>query len=210
MAERRTEYVSIDDLIPAPRNAKGHDADHMARSVEEFGWVEPIVHDGRTGMIVSGHGRREFLLRAREEGIDVSALVEDDALRIEPDGRWLTPVGVGWSSRDDAHAEAAGIAVNRVGEGVWDMPTLADALDDLVTRYGDAIGFSPMDLDDLRLSIAPPALDDLAEQLGAHDPTDAWPSFRVRLPPDLAARMTAWWAALEGATDIDKAKALTS
>jgi hypothetical protein len=210
MAERRIVYMPVAELVSAPRNAKGHDTEAMMKSVDAFGWIEPIVLDGRTGMIVSGHGRRDYLADAELHDREAADWIGDDGLRIDEQGRWCTPVVVGWESTDDAHAEAAGIALNRVGEGVWDRGTLADALDDLVTKYGDAIGFTPMDLDDLRLSIAPPILDDLADQVGKHDPQDAWPAFRVRLPPPLVERMGKWWAALEGETDIDKAEALTS
>jgi|SRR6185369_12820197 len=209
MAERRIVYLPVADLVSAPRNAKGHDAEAMEKSVDAFGWIEPVVLDDRTGMIVSGHGRRDHLLDAELHDADPSPFLADDSLRII-DGRWCTPVVVGWASVDDAHAEAAGIALNRVGEGVWERGTLADALDDLVEKYGEAIGFTAMDLDDLRLSIAPPILDDLADKVGKHDPADAWPAFRLRLPPHLLDRMNAWWSSLEGADDVAKAEALTS
>jgi hypothetical protein len=202
--------MPVSELVGAPRNAKGHDTEAMAKSVDAFGWVEPIVLDERTGQIVSGHGRRDYLQHAELHDTNAADWLGDDALRIDEQGRWCTPVVVGWSSTDDAHAEAAGIALNRVGEGVWDRATLADALDDLVTKYGEAIGFTPMDLDDLRLSIAPPMLDDLAETVGPHDPQDAWPAFRVRLPPHLVERMGKWWDGLDGVDDIEKAETLTS
>jgi hypothetical protein len=211
MSERRTVYLPVDELVGLPRNSKDHDDEHLAKSVDAFGWVELIVLDERTGQIVSGHGRRDRLKMMRANGDDPTPLVDDDSLRIDEEGRWLTPVTVGWASRDDAHAEATSIALNRVGEGLWNRDTLSTALDDLLDKgYGDAIGFSPMDLDDLRLSLAPPALEDLAEQLGKHDPTDAWPTFRVRLPQPYVERMNAWWAALGGTSDVEKVDGLLS
>jgi DNA modification methylase len=55
------EYVSIADLRPASRNARTHSAaqiQQIARSIEQFGWTNPIlVAEDRS--IIAGHGRLE-------------------------------------------------------------------------------------------------------------------------------------------------------
>jgi hypothetical protein len=55
------EYVSIADLRPASRNARTHSAaqiQQIARSIEQFGWTNPIlIAPDRS--IIAGHGRLE-------------------------------------------------------------------------------------------------------------------------------------------------------
>lgn len=49
----------IENLIPYELNAKKHDPDQVSRiakSIERFGWDQPIVVD-RHGVIIKGHGR---------------------------------------------------------------------------------------------------------------------------------------------------------
>lgn len=56
---------SVDSLIPYARNARTHsDAQvaQIAASIREFGWTNPILVDGESG-IIAGHGR---LLAARK------------------------------------------------------------------------------------------------------------------------------------------------
>jgi hypothetical protein len=60
--ERWIEYQPLDELRPDPRNPKGHDVAGLRASLGRFGYAEPITVDERTGLLVSGHGRRELLL----------------------------------------------------------------------------------------------------------------------------------------------------
>lgn len=53
------EYVNIDDLSEYPDNAKVHtdnQIDEIAKSIEEFGFNDPIAIDERS-LIIEGHGR---------------------------------------------------------------------------------------------------------------------------------------------------------
>jgi len=55
----KTEEMSLDSLIPYERNAKVHDETqiaNVAKSIEEFGMVQPIVIDGDNNIII-GHCR---------------------------------------------------------------------------------------------------------------------------------------------------------
>jgi len=50
----------IERVLPYDLNAKTHDAPQVkkiAKSIETFGWTQPIVVD-RNGVIIAGHGRR--------------------------------------------------------------------------------------------------------------------------------------------------------
>lgn len=87
--ELKIEYVNRSDLKPYEKNAKIHTAEqveHIANSIREFGWRQPIVVD-KDNVIVIGHGR---YLAAKQLGIEevpcvrASDLTEDQirALRI--------------------------------------------------------------------------------------------------------------------------------
>lgn len=146
-AERYTEYLPIDDVPEAPRNAKGHDRDKIVNSIRTFGFVDMPVLDERTGRLVGGHGRLEALRWMRDAG-------EAPPEGIRTDGTtWLAPVVRGWASRSDADADALAIALNRLTEaGGWDVQALAEILGDLGDQDAElvaAAGYDPGDLEAL-------------------------------------------------------------
>ncbi len=58
----------IDDLIPYARNARTHPPDQIKKleaSLVEFGWANPILTDGRNG-IICGHGRIQAATALRD------------------------------------------------------------------------------------------------------------------------------------------------
>lgn len=113
---RRLEYMDVEELPAAPTNAKRHASTLIDASFDRFGFVEPIVIDERTGCLVSGHGRRDQLRALRDAGS-----APPEGVIKGKGGKWMVPVARGWSSADDIEAEAAGVALNRVGEiGGWD------------------------------------------------------------------------------------------
>lgn len=59
------EMRAVRDLLPNERNARVHSArqiEQIAESIRTFGWVGPIVVDGK-GMVLSGHGRLQAAVR---------------------------------------------------------------------------------------------------------------------------------------------------
>jgi DNA modification methylase len=65
----------IADLIPYARNARTHSDAQVAQiagSIREFGWTNPVLVDGRSG-IVAGHGR---VLAARKLKMDAVPVIE--------------------------------------------------------------------------------------------------------------------------------------
>ena len=150
---RRIEYVSIDELPDAPTNAKAHASALIDDSLTRFGVVEPITLDERTGRIVSGHGRKDELLAKRDRGE-----APPEGVVVDRQGHWLAPVVRGWSSVDDAEAEAAGVALNRVGEaGGWHDDVLAETLQRLAELPSGfaGLGYDGDDLKALLARIAP-------------------------------------------------------
>lgn len=59
MSSPQILYVSIDRLRPFPKNARTHSKKQIgqiARSIQEFGFTNPILIDGQD-LILAGHGR---------------------------------------------------------------------------------------------------------------------------------------------------------
>lgn len=136
-ADRYTEYVSIDDLVPADVNPKGHADEQLDKSIKRFGYTVPIMIDERTGKMVEGHGRLDALKAMRESGATPPQGITED---------WKAPVLRGWSSKNDEEAAAYLVGTNQLTIlGGWEnkeLLELLDSLDDL-----DGIGFSSEDLD---------------------------------------------------------------
>lgn len=103
--------VPVSNLKPYERNAKNHPDDqieHIANSIREFGFRQPIVID-RDNVVVIGHGR---LLAAKKLGYDeVPCTIADD----------LT----------DQQIKALRLADNKTNESGWDFTQLEAELSDL-------------------------------------------------------------------------------
>lgn len=96
---RGASYNPREDLLPGdPRFEK------LRRSIEEFGFVEPLVWNKRTGNLVGGHQRLQVLKSQKIEEVDV--VVVDMA---------------------DAQEKALNIALNKIS-GDWDLPKLRECL----------------------------------------------------------------------------------
>lgn len=142
---RYVQYMRLDELRPAARNAKAHDGPGMQSAMREYGFLEHAILDERTEQLISGHGRREQLLAMMQEQD-----APPEGIRIDDDGMWCMPVDRGWASRDDLHAEGAALAINRIGQGLWNDNVLLAALSDQA-EYGamHATGFTADDMDSL-------------------------------------------------------------
>lgn len=72
--------VKIDQINPAAYNPrvdlKPGDADYdkLKRSIDTFGYVEPLVWNGRTGNLVGGHQRLKILIEQGLKEVDVSVV----------------------------------------------------------------------------------------------------------------------------------------
>lgn len=133
------------DLAPARLNPKRHDAKAIEASIVRFGFVDPVVEDGRTGRLVSGHGRREAVLELERRGGPPPRGVQVDPA----DGAWTIPVLAGWASANDEEADALLLAENAIVEaGGWDLVELGQTIDK-VRKSIDlrALGFTKNELD---------------------------------------------------------------
>lgn len=119
----KTTYVLLSEVDEADINARDHtDGDpHLVDSIDRFGFIQPILRDERTGKLIDGHGRL-YRLRDRER----NGGEPPDNVQVTPKG-WRVPVITGWSSKDDADAQAAAIAV-QPKDGRYHERTLYDIL----------------------------------------------------------------------------------
>jgi ParB-like chromosome segregation protein Spo0J len=69
------EYRKVDALIPFARNPRTHSEEQVAKiaaSIAEFGWTNPVLVDGVSG-VIAGHGR---LAAARKLGLTEVPVIE--------------------------------------------------------------------------------------------------------------------------------------
>jgi DNA modification methylase len=117
--------INIDKLIPYVNNARTHSAEQVAQiaaSIQEFGWTNPVLIDGKNGLI-AGHGR---LLAARKLG-----MTEIPSIQLE--------------NLTETQKKALILADNKLAlTASWDNELLAIELDDLKSLdYDlDLIGFT--------------------------------------------------------------------
>tara|TARA_R110000851_G_scaffold268071_1_gene420658 strand:+ start:9295 stop:9870 length:576 start_codon:yes stop_codon:yes gene_type:complete len=102
----KPEMRQVADLMPYARNARRHSPEQIekiARSIQEFGWTNPVLIN-EAGGIIAGHGR---ILAAQHLNIREVPVI----------------VAVGWT---DAQQRAYVIADNKLAlEAGWDRETLA-------------------------------------------------------------------------------------
>ncbi len=127
------EKLKTDRLIPADYNPrkdlKPGDSEYekLKRSIEQFGYVEPVIWNKTTGRVVGGHQRLKVLL---DMGI-----TEVECVVIE---------------MDEEKEKALNIALNKIS-GDWDKDKLALLIADLQGADFDVslTGFEPAELDAL-------------------------------------------------------------
>lgn len=161
------DYMPLGWLLDhqTPGNPKDHDLDGIEQSMQEHGFVDPPIIDGRTDRVLGGHGRLEVLARRKERGQTVPRGVEER----DPED-WLVPVLVGYRSEDDEDARRMVVRLNRLGErGGWKADLLAafevpdlleelwdpDQLDDLMSKLDGEFDLPPIGADNEHAELPP-------------------------------------------------------
>ena len=127
----KIQQIDPAKLTPAdynPRKISDHQAEALKRSLDRWGFVEPIVANKRTGHIVGGHQRL------------------DGALALA-----LPKVPVHWIDVDESSEKALNIALNKIS-GDWDEDLLGKLLADL-ERDGQDLEDLGFDADELQAII---------------------------------------------------------
>ncbi len=127
------EKKNVKDLLPADYNPRKDlkpgdpEYEKLKRSIEQFGYVEPVIWNVQTGRVVGGHQRLKVL-------IDMG----------------ITEVDVVVVDMDTDKEKALNIALNKIS-GEWDTEKLALVIADLQGTDFDVslTGFDPEELEDL-------------------------------------------------------------
>ena len=155
---RPAEYNPRQDLKPGDR-----EYEKIARSIDEFGYVEPIVWNKTTGNIVGGHQRLKILIERGETEVEVSVV------------------------RLNEHDEKVlNVALNKI-TGRWDTGKLTDLLKELQAEGAmEVTGFEDWELD--ALSMQYDHIDDLLNEdfseFAAKEPKDTF-TMTFTLPEDV-------------------------
>ena len=78
------QTIAIDKLNPAKYNPRvdlqpgDPEYEKLKRSIKEFGYVEPIIWNKRTGNVVGGHQRLKILKSEGHKEVKVSVVDLDD------------------------------------------------------------------------------------------------------------------------------------
>lgn len=105
------DFTRVEDLRPYERNAKKHDKaqiDNVAKSISEFGMVQPIVID-RDNNVIIGHCR---LLACKKLGLEVVPTVKLEDL-------------------SPAEANKLRLLDNKLNESEWDFELLAEDIPEI-------------------------------------------------------------------------------
>ncbi|WP_302158486.1 site-specific DNA-methyltransferase [uncultured Dialister sp.] len=127
------EKKKVTELIPADYNPRkdlkpgDKEYEKLKRSITEFGYVDPLIWNKRTGRLVGGHQRLKVLEDMGETQVDVVVV-----------------------DLDEEKEKALNIALNKIS-GEWDKDKLALLITDLQGSDLDVslTGFDQEELDDL-------------------------------------------------------------
>ncbi len=144
MSKLRIEYVPLSSIVLWEGNPKAHNIELLEKSLEKFGYTQPLLVDEQSGALVAGHGRVEVLRSLRAAGRPAPDHVED----VGDD--WLVPVirGVVFDSRSDASTYII-TDNNTTITGGWDDVALAALIHDLEKDDVDIrliLGFSQQEM----------------------------------------------------------------
>ena len=166
------EKKNTADLLPADYNPrkdlKPGDAEYekLKRSIEQFGYVEPVIWNQTTGRVVGGHQRLKVLMDM--------GMTEVDCVVV---------------AMDEEKEKALNIALNKIS-GDWDKDKLALLIADLQGADFDVslTGFEPAEIDALFKDTLKDGVKDEDFDVGAElaqptmtKPGDVWTLGRHRL-----------------------------
>lgn len=129
----KIERISIQQIRPAPYNPRkqlqpdDEEYQKLQRSLEEFGYVDPLIWNRRTGHLIGGHQRYQILLAKGVKEVECSV--------VDLDGK---------------KEKILNVALNKI-DGVWDDHKLASlfAMMDLDILEQELTGFHAKEIEHL-------------------------------------------------------------
>ncbi len=157
--------------------------------LDDVGWVQNVIVNKRTGIIVDGHLRNFLALQRKESTIPVVYvdLTDEEQQRILAT---LDPIST-LAAVDRERLSTLMASVTADGENVRKL------LSDMAERER---------LDDL----FPPSAADLIKKYGDHDAASFWDELRLKLPPAVWKKYQAIMATMPGKDEHQKFKAMLS
>jgi DNA modification methylase len=156
--EPEVRIVELKDLRPWDKNPRrGHAVEAIARSIEQFGYLAPIIVQKRTMRILAGHGRYQALV---SKGYSSAPVVMADVT--------------------DEQATQYTLADNKLGEiSVWDEQLLKDIVLSLGLANTAIPGFDEAELEELLRGLQEEPAGDVDEVLepiaeAVTQPGDLW------------------------------------
>lgn len=130
------QLIDIDKLNPAKYNPRvdlqpgDPEYEKLKKSIKEFGYIEPIVWNSRTGNVVGGHQRLKILKEEGYEKVNVSAV-----------------------DLNDHQEKALNIALNKIS-GDWDEEKLSQIFKDLQGDVDIDIELTGFDIEEINDVVA--------------------------------------------------------
>lgn len=122
MTDIQVKRIGIEKLIPWEKNPRKHGSDinNIVKSIERFGWTNPILVQKGTMKVIAGHGRIEA---AKARGLTEVPIIELDL--------------------NDKDASAYVVADNKLAElSYWDFTLLVDQLKGMDEELRSIVGFN--------------------------------------------------------------------
>ena len=131
--------INIDKIKPAtynPRkNLQPDDPEYkkIKKSIDEFGFIEPLIWNERTGNLVGGHQRLKILKERGDKEVEVSVV-----------------------DLDENREKILNIALNKI-QGEWDYLKLGELLREIdIGEYDlEITGFNKIDIEELAINYNP-------------------------------------------------------
>lgn len=133
--------LAAGELVEAdynPRTIEPAELNKLVRSIEEFGFVEPVVVRKQDRLVIGGHQRLAAFRK----------LHQDQGLAPEAIAKLKVPVML-VDVQDDAKVKALNLALNRIS-GEWDYTKLSAILSELSSSSVDVLltGFDQKEVED--------------------------------------------------------------
>ena len=146
------ETIPITSIIPAeynPRKISDTEYEKLANSINEFGFVDPIIINLNNNHIIGGHQRYTVLL---DQYIQNGENEELNLIRLGDIG-WIFPE-TELTIHDEDYGKALNIALNQIS-GEWDLDKLEEIFTELTINGFDTelTGFNSLDLEDLDIHL---------------------------------------------------------
>lgn len=159
------QVVKIADLKPYERNARTHSAeqvDQIAKSIEEFGFISPVLID-EDGNVIAGHGR---IMAAQKLGLTevpclyIEGLTEDQRKAYVLADNRLTELG-GWD------AELISAELQDLKDAGFDIDITGFTIDDIIIDETTWDDYDEPSIDD-KTEVVPRIKRGEVWQLGQH------------------------------------------